>query len=479
MTNISVIDKANTFFTEDSGSAPQRKEIPRIYYNSVAGKKFRSGLILLIIAQPCNGGVTNNSKKCETKIIKTCFHYRTAGRSNQLQGNRNNQVGGRIMRATELSSAKPCTEIRCYSGPVARELFILCRPDPLETDITGQTTSIYRSLDRVLQHEKASGEYVLQERVFFRNIQRDLPAFCAVRNSAFPMYAPASTFVQQPPINGQNSIEILAYALIPHGNSTRVNPGFKAQPEVSGYALATDESKHTFFANIYGKPGDSEEESHSMFQSAEMLLRQEQMSFRDVVRTWIYLRYIDRDYSGFNQGRTKFFRQQGLQLLPASTGIEGVPPSESQAMCLSLYAIQSPKPIGMKPMSAPTLNEAWTYGADFSRGLKVAGANAITLFISGTASVDEKGRTAHPDNFEAQADRMVMNISSLLAQQNASFQDIVSAVTYIKNPADASLISKVFEKRGVGTFPNATVQARICRPNLLCEMEAIAILALS
>ena len=129
-------------------------------------------------------------------------------------------------------------------------------------------------------------------------------------------------------------------------------------------------------------------------------------------------------------------------------------------------------------MSSPTLNEAWTYGADFSRGLKVVGTNAIILFISGTASVDEKGRTVHAGDFEAQVERMILNISTLLAQQNATFGDVVSAITYLKHPDNASLLAKVFTKRKIGNFPNALVHARVCRPDLLCEMEAIAILPL-
>ena len=40
------------------------------------------------------------------------------------------------------------------------------------------------------------------------------------------------------------------------------------------------------------------------------------------MRTSCYLRDIDRDYDVFNAGRTAFFKEQGLDPLPASTGIE-------------------------------------------------------------------------------------------------------------------------------------------------------------
>jgi len=36
------------------------------------------------------------------------------------------------------------------------------------------------------------------------------------------------------------------------------------------------------------------------------------------------LRDIERDYAAFNEERTAFFRQQGLEPLPASTGIQAI-----------------------------------------------------------------------------------------------------------------------------------------------------------
>jgi enamine deaminase RidA (YjgF/YER057c/UK114 family) len=130
-------------------------------------------------------------------------------------------------------------------------------------------------------------------------------------------------------------------------------------------------------------------------------------------------------------------------------------------------------------MTTPTLNEACTYGADFSRGLRVTEDNKIALLISGTASVDEAGRTAHAGDFASQAGRMLLNVETLLAAQSASFQDVLSAVTYIKRPEDAPLMRRILNQRGLGDLPNAVVHAAVCRPDLLCEMEAVAALPLT
>jgi 2-iminobutanoate/2-iminopropanoate deaminase len=50
--------------------------------------------------------------------------------------------------------------------------------------------------------------------------------------------------------------------------------------------------------------------------------RSEGATWHDIVRTSCYLRDIDRDYDVFNAGRTAFFKEQGLDPLPASTGIQ-------------------------------------------------------------------------------------------------------------------------------------------------------------
>jgi enamine deaminase RidA (YjgF/YER057c/UK114 family) len=127
-------------------------------------------------------------------------------------------------------------------------------------------------------------------------------------------------------------------------------------------------------------------------------------------------------------------------------------------------------------MTTPTLNEATAYGADFVRGMRMEEANKVALHVSGTASVDEAGRTAHPGGFDAQADRMLVNVAALLDRQGASFGDVVSAVTYLKHNADAGRLREKFHEAGFDGFPNVLVEARVCRPDLLCETEALAVL---
>jgi enamine deaminase RidA (YjgF/YER057c/UK114 family) len=187
---------------------------------------------------------------------------------------------------------------------------------------------------------------------------------------------------------------------------------------------------------------------------------------------------MERDYDEFNRSRRDFFKDNNLSIRPASTGIQGSPAREDKDILLSFYAIRAAKPLDVTLMTTPTLNEAWTYGSDFSRGLKAVEANRVSLYISGTASVDEEGRTAHLENVESQIERMLLNIETLLSEQNASFSDMVSAITYLKNRKDADILRRILNDRGLGDLPNALVEADICRDNLLCEMEAVAALPL-
>jgi enamine deaminase RidA (YjgF/YER057c/UK114 family) len=69
---------------------------------------------------------------------------------------------------------------------------------------------------------------------------------------------------------------------------------------------------------------------------------------------------------------------------------------------------------------------------------------------------------------------MLANIAALLDGQGANFGDVVSAVTYLKYPADAERLRKKLHEAGFGGFPHALVAAPICRPDLLCETEALA-----
>ena len=91
-------------------------------------------------------------------------------------------------------------------------------------------------------------------------------------------------------------------------------------------------------------PGDFRAQTRRTFANITALLESEGASWKDVVRTTCYLRDIERDYAAFNRGRTEFFREQGLDPLPASTGIQAILCRPELLIEIEAIAMFIPKP---------------------------------------------------------------------------------------------------------------------------------------
>ncbi len=397
----------------------------------------------------------------------------------------------RLLRRDVLQQAASSTVLHRFAGPEADELVVLCRTDDRSPDTADQAEAAYRALAEQLAAHQSSFRDLASETLFLRDIRRELPQVLDVRTRVLAELgqgadAPLPAFIQQAPVGQGSGVELAAWAVVPRRRDTWSVRDVRAVPSCAceGCArsgarlvrLGDQVSLHT--TNVYGVGGNAFEQAFEMFCAAERLLHQCGMEFSDVTRAWIHLRDIDRDYDALNKARREFFRDRGIELRPASTGVQGIPFPDGHDFSLSLQAMQSPRALDLTVMSTPKLNEAWSYGADFSRGLRITEANKVTLSISGTASLDEAGRTVHVGNFEAQVDRMLENIETLLAQQGAGFENLVSGITYLKNPGDAPVLLSMYRERGFDKFPCALVQAPLCRPELLCETEAVAILPL-
>lgn len=129
------------------------------------------------------------------------------------------------------------------------------------------------------------------------------------------------------------------------------------------------------------------------------------------------------------------------------------------------------------------LGEAYHYPrkVSFSRGMRVEFNGCVMLFISGTASVDDQGQSIHPGDFPAQTRRAFENIKGLLTSEGADWHDVVRTTCYVADFRNYELFNQVrnrfYEEEGLDPFPASTcVQANICRPELLVEIEALAIM---
>ena len=390
------------------------------------------------------------------------------------------------LRSETIATHGCKTVLRRVEGPEARELFLHCQPPAETSDAGAQGEAIFRAILGVLESEGGSFESVVSETLFLRNLRADLEPVRAARRrvlaaSAGSYRRPATTEIEQPPLNERARLEVSVWAVLPN-QPLRVD-SFEARSTCGcvectrshGLRFHVGEEARFHAGGLYGPGGDAYEQTLAMFGVAEDLLRQAGMEFSDVVRTWIHLREMDRDYVALNRARRAFFEARGIDPAPASTGIGGGLVPEHHDLCLGVYAVRAvPRPV-RTVMTAPTLNEAMLYGSDFVRGMRMVEANKIALHVSGTASIDEAGRTAHPEDFGAQADRMLVNVAALLEGQGATFGDVVSAVTYLKRPSDAARLREKLHEAGFEGFPNVLVAASICRPELLCEVEALAV----
>ena len=130
------------------------------------------------------------------------------------------------------------------------------------------------------------------------------------------------------------------------------------------------------------------------------------------------------------------------------------------------------------------LNEAYDYEkpSSFSRGLRLDLGSYRLLIISGTASVDECGETAHIGDFRAQCWRTYRNITNLLEAEGGSWKDVVRCTCYLRDiERDYEEFNKIrtafFQWQELDPLPASVgIQARLCRENLLVEIEALALL---
>ena len=128
------------------------------------------------------------------------------------------------------------------------------------------------------------------------------------------------------------------------------------------------------------------------------------------------------------------------------------------------------------------LNEAYCYTrpSSFSRGLRLDLNGIVILLISGTASIGPNGETLHVGDFRAQMRRTIANITALLEAEGATWHDVVRTTCYLRDierdyEAFNEERTEFFRQQKLNPVPASTgIQAILCRPELLVEMEAIA-----
>ena len=129
------------------------------------------------------------------------------------------------------------------------------------------------------------------------------------------------------------------------------------------------------------------------------------------------------------------------------------------------------------------LNEAYHYASpsSFARGVRLDLNGYAVLLISGTASIDEEGRTVHFGDVRAQTRRTFHNITGLLEAEGSAWEDVVRTTCYLRDiERDYAAFNEertaFYKAQRLDPLPASTgVQAILCRSDLLVEIEAIAV----
>lgn len=225
---------------------------------------------------------------------------------------------------------------------------------------------------------------------------------------------------------------------------------------------------------------DSYKQTHHQLQQYEKILADNGMNIADnCVRTWFFVRDIDRNYGGVVVGRRENFLQNGLTPdthYIASTGIEGKHEDYNVLSVLDAYAVKGISPDKMQILyAAENMNKTIEYGVTFERGVCVHhSAGYKQVYISGTASIDTKGAVLHVGDVKGQVRRMTDNVGALLKEAGCNWNDISQATVYLRDIADYECAYEELNKI-LTDKQFIIVQAPVCRPAWLIEMEAIAI----
>jgi len=383
--------------------------------------------------------------------------------------------------AVTASRINGCGPIKLYVGvcPTSRGSF------------EDQVRDIYRKLRELLQEQGARRHDVVTERVFFSDLEDQVETFRKIREEFYvggdgaSRCLPATTYLQQPPCEPGVLCELQLRVIFPvpgDGEEVEVRDLEGLPAPATGKVVSSRGYDHVYLQNLTGgRPGDGLDFTGQMeqaFDQAAAVLEQENLTFRDVIRTWIYVDEMERDYGDLNEVRTAFFKRQEVKRLPASTGIQGGVYPCGRGGSLDLYALRTDRSVQIQVMHAPTLNEAWSYGSSFSRGMTVTREDRTVAYISGTASIDDTGQVVHVGDIEGQVQRMLLNVEQLLAGSGAQVSDIVRATTYLKDSEDFEAFKRIYTERGFPlNIPHTICKAEVCRPDWLVEIEVTAIFA--
>lgn len=366
------------------------------------------------------------------------------------------------------------------------EMHVMLHVEPRGELFEGQLSRVYQAEKRLLSLPELQGAQAIYKRFFLSDATNQMPVLQAQRqNLGFndPVYADtfALSVIQQPPLDG-SKIAIWIYF---QRGSKLSNIHDVTVAEHNGY-------RHLYKWGLCIPSGDSYHQTKTLLEDYEDKLRHfdarpagssDAQPFLpatiadNCIRTWFFVRDVDTQYAGLVKARKENFEEHGLNEHThyiASTGIGGNPANPRSIVQLATYALTGFEPRQQYYLYAKThLNPTIEYGVTFERGTVVEFGDRAQIYISGTASINNKGEVMHIGDIVRQTERMWENVGELLKEGNASFDDVMQIIVYLRDLCDYPIVKAMFDER-FPHIPRVITLAPVCRPTWLIEMECIA-----
>ncbi|MGN1353339.1 MAG: Rid family hydrolase [Alloprevotella sp.] len=354
-----------------------------------------------------------------------------------------------------------------------QSLFIAFKPAALAS-LQCQLDDVAAQMSSCLGRHNVKADQVLAARVCFSDIANQMAEFRQHPLSRQLEAACMVSCVEQPMLDGAKLGLQLWVSKRDDLKKTRLD---------GGWLVETDEEvivmQAVRFSAEETQGQDACRQTHMAFDRHIALLAEHGMNLRDhCQRTWIYVRDIDRHYAGVVKGRNEVFEIEGLTPQThfiASTGIGGYGDNSESIVCMDFISVKNKRDAAhVVYLQAPEyLNPTIEYGVAFERGTALNLLGERYRLISGTASIDHRGRCLYRGDVLAQTERLFLNISKLLEADGAGLDDMCVMIVYLRDIADAAVVQPYIDAH-YPDVPCLLVQARVCRPEWLIEVACIA-----
>lgn len=238
--------------------------------------------------------------------------------------------------------------------------------------------------------------------------------------------------------------------------------------------------KHLWISNIEANERENAYDQTSfIFRKLNRNLRNEKLLIvKNLVRTWLFVNGVDKNYGGVVEARKKFFNSCGLMKdthYVASTGIEGQSSQIKAFVTMDALAIGGIEDGQIEYITAPDhLNPTHEYGVTFERASVVNFGDRRHFYLSGTASINNKGEVVCVGDVVGQAKRTIENVNALLHNAGFVMNEMAYIIVYLRDQYDYN-IAKDYLSKVFGQIPALYVLAPVCRPDWLIEIEGVAI----